>query len=78
MIGVAVGENLRFSRQAAKGTRMDDAITITLKGGAIGVGRFRVLAHSQGIGRVADHCAVAERSCLHERVENLVPEGNRV
>lgn len=70
MIGIAVSEYLCFACQAAKGSGVNDSITITLKWGAIGVRIFRILACSQRIGRIADHCAAAERSCLHERVES--------
>jgi len=71
VIGIAMSEHLRFSRKAAKGSRMNDTIAITLKSGAVSVGGFHMLAHSQGIGRISDHCAFAKRSCLHERVEKL-------
>jgi hypothetical protein len=67
MVGVAMGKHLRLPCKAPKGARMDDAIPITLKSGAIGVRIFHMLARSQRIRRIADHCAVAERSCLHER-----------
>ena len=75
-----MGEYLRFACQTTKGSGVNDAITITLKCRAIGVRIFRVLACSQGIGRIADHCAAAERSRLHEKVESssvrLEPRAN--
>jgi len=40
VIGVAVGEDLRLSCQAAKGAGMDYPRPVTLKWGAIGMGRF--------------------------------------
>ena len=40
VIGVAVGEDLGFSRQAAKGAGMNHPRPVPLKRGAIGMGRF--------------------------------------
>src|SRR6185437_1535671 len=67
VIGVPVSKNLRFSSEAAEGSRMNNSIAIALKSRAIGVGIFRMLARGQGIGSIADHCTFAERSRLHER-----------
>ncbi len=43
VIGVAVGEDLRFAGQAAECPRMDHPCAVTLKGGAIGMGCFGML-----------------------------------
>ena len=47
MIGVAVGKDLCFSRQAAKGPGMDDPGAITLERSSIGMGSFGVLSLGQ-------------------------------
>src|SRR6478735_11951003 len=43
MVTGAIEKNLRFVFEAAEGARMNDACTIALKFGAIGVTRFIVL-----------------------------------
>src|SRR5271169_1017617 len=48
VVGIAAGKDLRFIFQPAKGTGVDDAVTVTLEGVAVRVRRLRI-APSAGI-----------------------------
>ncbi len=52
VIGVAVGKDLRFSRQAAEGAGMDHPRAVTLKGSSIRMGCFGMLALRQQVTRI--------------------------